>query len=74
METKNVSEQVCIPRELFEDMLKLKEDIESTIETAEIMSDTDLLDGIRNSLEEVKKGRLHELKRTEVGGSQKFED
>lgn len=65
METKHISRQVCIPKEVFEDMVQLKEDMESAIETAEIMSDKDLLKGIQDSLKDVAKGRIHELKRTE---------
>jgi hypothetical protein len=50
---------------VYRDMVKLREELDSIIETLEIMSDEELMEGIRRSKEDVNAGRYKELKSVE---------
>ena len=54
--------EMVVNKSVFNDMLKVREEIESIIETLEIMNDPDLMKGIERSKRDVKEGRTHELK------------
>jgi len=50
---------------VYRDMVKLREEMDAIIETLEIMSDEELMEGIRRSKEDLKAGRYKELKDVE---------
>lgn len=50
---------------VYRDMVKLREEMDAIIETLEIMSDEELMEGIRRSKEDLKAGRYKELKSVE---------
>lgn len=50
---------------VYRDMVKLREEMDAIIETLEIMSDEELMEGIRRSKEDLKAGRYKELKNVE---------
>ena len=54
--------EIVVNKSIFNDMLKVREEIESIIETLEIMNNPDLMNGIERSKRDVKEGRTHELK------------
>ena len=54
--------EMVVNKSVFNDMLKVRKEIESIIETLEIMNDPDLMKGIERSKRDVKEGRTHELK------------
>lgn len=54
--------KIVISYDAFNNLKKLKEELESIIETIEIMNDETLMAGIKKSKDDVKAGRVHELK------------
>ncbi len=54
--------KIVISYDAFNNLKKLKEELESIIETIEIMNDEMLIAGIKRSKDDVKAGRVHELK------------
>ncbi|MFQ6071884.1 MAG: hypothetical protein ACE5KT_04180 [Methanosarcinales archaeon] len=64
MEQVGVSTQqnLTISYEMFRDILRLKEELEGILETIEIMNDKESVEGLRRSMEDVKAGRVYELK------------
>ncbi len=54
--------KIVISYDAFNNLKKLKEELESIIETIEIMNDETLIAGIKRSKDDVKAGRVHELK------------
>ncbi|HID28125.1 MAG: hypothetical protein ACE5KT_11495 [Methanosarcinales archaeon] len=63
MEQVEVStHNLTISYEMFRDMLRLKEELEGILETIEIMNDKESVEGLRRSMEDVKAGRVYELK------------
>lgn len=51
--------------EMFDEMLRLREEFDSLVETIEILNDKELMEGIKRSKEDIKAGRVHELKKIE---------
>ena len=63
MQTVTLSRnEMVVNKNVFSDMLKLREEIESIIETLEIMNDRELMKGIGRSKRDVKEGKTHGLK------------
>ncbi len=54
--------KIVISYDAFNNLKKLKDDLEAIIETIEIMNDEELMEGIKRSRDDVKAGRVHELK------------
>lgn len=54
--------KIVISYDVFSNLKKLKEDLEAIIETIEIMNDETLMEGIKRSRNDVKAGKIHELK------------
>ncbi|CEG13308.1 hypothetical protein MSIBF_A3640004 [groundwater metagenome] len=54
--------EMVVNKSVFNDMLIVKKEIDSIIETLEIMNNPDLMNGIERSKRDVKEGRTHELK------------
>jgi hypothetical protein len=54
--------KIVISFDAFNNLKKLKEDLEAIIETIEIMNDETLMEGIKRSRNDVKAGKIYELK------------
>lgn len=54
--------KIVISFDAFNNLKKLKEDLEAIIETIEIMNDETLMEGIKRSRNDAKAGKIHELK------------
>ena len=55
-------EKMVISFDAFNNLKKLKDELEALIETIEILNDEKLMEGIKSSRNDVKAGRIHELK------------
>ena len=64
--------ELTISPEAFNTMLKIREELDRIIETIEIMNDKELMEGLRGSMEDVKAGRVYELK--DIGDDAKTRD
>jgi len=56
-----VKNELTISSDLFNALIKLKEELEDVIETIEIMNDEELMEGLKRSREDMKAGRVYEL-------------
>lgn len=54
--------ELTISPDVFNTLVKLKEELEEVIETIEIMNDKELMEGLRRSRKDVEEGRVYELK------------
>ena len=54
--------ELSLSKKVFEDMIVLKNEMESIIETLEIMSDKELMKGIRRGEKDFEEGRFTECK------------
>ncbi len=57
--------RLVLSPEIFDEMLRLREEFDSLVETIEILNDKELMEGIRRSKEDINAGRVHELKKIE---------
>lgn len=60
-ETITQKKEIVISFDAFDNLKKLKDELEALIETIEILNDEKLMKGIRSSREDVEAGRIHEL-------------
>jgi len=58
-------EKMVISFDAFNNLKKLKDELEVLIETIEILNDEKLMKGIKSSRKDVEAGRIHELKNIE---------
>jgi len=58
-------EKMVISFDAFNNLKKLKDELEALIETIEILNDEKLMKGIKRSRKDVEAGRIHELKNIE---------
>jgi len=54
--------QILVDYKTFEEMVRLADRLESLIETIEIKNDKELIEGLNRSREDLKFGRVHELR------------
>lgn len=54
--------KIIIPQKAFRNMVRLNEQFDSIIETIEIMNDKELMRGIERSKNDMKAGKVRELK------------
>ena len=54
--------KMFISFDAFNNLKKLKDELEALIETIEIMNDETLMKGIKRSRNDVKAGRIHEIR------------
>jgi hypothetical protein len=54
--------KMVISFEAFNNLKKLKDELEALIETIEIMNDDTLMKGIKRSRKDVKAGRIYEIR------------
>lgn len=60
--TKNNKGELTISPDVFNTLVKLKEELEEVIETIEIMNNKELMEGLKRSRKDVEEGRVYELK------------
>jgi predicted CopG family antitoxin len=62
-ETKTTMKgELTISPDVFNTLVKLKEELEEVIETIEIMNNKELMEGLKRSRKDVEEGRVYELK------------
>ena len=62
MDTTSINESaVQYQPEILKSMFHLRAELDEIIETMEIISDRELLEGIKKSLKDLESGNLHEL-------------
>jgi len=54
--------KIVISYDAFNNLKRLKDDLEALIETIEIMNDVTLMKGIKRSRVDLKAGRIHEIR------------
>jgi len=54
--------ELTITKDVFDTLLKMREELDQIIETIEIMNDKELMEGINRALREAEEGKIHELK------------
>lgn len=54
--------KILIPQKAFKSMVKLNEEFDSIMETIEIMNDRELMEGVQRSRNDMKSGRVREIK------------
>ncbi len=57
-----IQNKIVISFDAFNNLKKIKDELEALIETIEIMNDEDLMKGIERSRNDVKAGRVHEIR------------
>ncbi len=57
-----IGNKIVISYDAFNNLRKLKDDLESLLETIEIMNDETLMKGVERSRDDVKAGRVHRMK------------
>ena len=57
--------KLVITPEVFDEMVRLRGEFDSLIETIEILNDRELMEGIKRSKEDVKSGRVYKVKKIE---------
>lgn len=65
MDEVKAGKKLVMTPEMFDEMLRLREEFDSLVETIEILNDKGLMEGIKRSKEDIKAGRVHELKKIE---------
>jgi len=63
--TLQYGSEIALSKKVFEDMIVLKNEMESIIETLEIMSDRELMEGIRRAEKDFEEGRFTQCKNKE---------
>ena len=67
MQTTSIQygKEISLSKKVFEDMVVLRNEMESIIETLEIMSDKELMEGVKRAERDFEKGRFTECKNKE---------
>ena len=52
---------ITISEDIFEEMIKKKEEFDAIVESIELMNNPEVKEAIRNSKEDIKAGRTHKL-------------
>jgi len=56
------TKKIVISRDVFKEMIRLRDELDGLIETIEIMNDPGLIRGIKRGQADAKAGRVHELR------------
>jgi hypothetical protein len=57
-----MQQKITMTRNIFEDILRIREELDSVVETIEIMNNKELREGIERSRKNVKEGKIRKLK------------
>ncbi|MGA2318373.1 MAG: hypothetical protein ABSG71_18635 [Thermodesulfobacteriota bacterium] len=59
---KKMQQKISMTKSIFEDILRIREELDSVVETIEIMNNKELREGIERSRKNVKEGKVRKLK------------
>jgi hypothetical protein len=59
---KEMQQKISMTKSIFEDILRIREELDSVVETIEIMNNKELREGIERSRKNVKEGKVRKLK------------
>ena len=59
---ETTARKITMSEEVFGELIKLRDELESIIETIELLNDKELLEGLERSKSDVEKGNVYELK------------
>ena len=51
-----------VSKEVFDALIRIREELDQIIESIEIMNDKELMEGIDRAIKDVKNGKIYELK------------
>jgi hypothetical protein len=57
-----MQQKITMTKSIFEDILRIREELDSVVETIEIMNNKELREGIERSRRNVKEGKNRKLK------------
>ena len=57
-----MQQKITMTKSIFEDILRIREELDSVVETIEIMNNKELREGIERSRKNVKEGKIRKLK------------
>ena len=57
-----MQQKITMTKSIFEDILRIREELDSVVETIEIMNNKELREGIERSRKNVKEGRVRKLR------------
>ena len=57
-----MQQKITMTKRIFEDILRIREELDSVVETIEIMNNKELREGIERSRKNVKEGKIRKLK------------
>jgi hypothetical protein len=57
-----MQQKITMTKSIFEDILRIREELDSVVETIEIMNNKELREGIERSRKNVKEGKVRKLK------------
>ncbi len=57
-----MQQKITMTKSIFEDILRIREELDSVVETIEIMNNKELREGIESSRKNVKGGKIRKLK------------
>ena len=57
-----MQQKITMTKSIFEDILRIREELDSVVETIEIMNNKELRKGIERSRKNVKEGKVRKLK------------
>jgi len=55
-------QKITMTKSIFQDILRIREELDSVVETIEIMNNKELREGIERSRKNVKEGKIRKLK------------
>jgi len=59
---KKMQQKISMTKSIFEDILRIREELDSVVETIEIMNNKELREGIERSRKNAKEGKVRKLK------------
>ena len=59
---KKMQQKITMTKSISEDILRIREELDSVVETIEIMNNKELREGIERSRKNVKEGKVRKLK------------
>ena len=54
--------ELTVSLDILDALVKIREELDEIIETLEITNDEETMEGIKRGIEDIEKGRIHELK------------
>ena len=61
-ETAMSAETITVRRDLFEDLIRKKEEFDAVVESIELMSNPDVQKALKKSSRDIREGKVHSLR------------